>query len=101
VPNYSRDWAEASGRETLLEACGRWLTPVMWAEARAGDVVVMRMARGAVAKHCGVLTGGGRFVHAREGIGVIEQDLGEFLRSVRTARVVGCFRFPEPGAGGA
>lgn len=28
LPPYSADWAEVGGEETLLEAAGRWLTPV-------------------------------------------------------------------------
>ena len=39
-PAYSRDWAEASGRETLLAAAERHLVRVPIGERAAGDVLV-------------------------------------------------------------
>jgi len=33
-PPYTPDWAEAQGRETLLEAAGRWLVPIDAAQYR-------------------------------------------------------------------
>ncbi len=50
-PPYSRDWAEASGRETMLAAAVRHLRPIEAGTARAGDVLVFRLRSGCVAKH--------------------------------------------------
>ena len=73
VPNYSADWSEANGHETLLEAATEFLRPKAVSEAALGDVLVFRMQRGAVAKHLGVVTATGaapKFVHAYSGHGV-------------------------------
>ncbi|MEO1102595.1 MAG: peptidase P60, partial [Pseudomonadota bacterium] len=40
APPYSPDWAEAKGRETLLEAASRHFVPI--AEVRAGALIVFR-----------------------------------------------------------
>ena len=48
APAYSRDWAEASGEETLLEAARRHLVPLASIGPRAGDVVVFRLRPGLV-----------------------------------------------------
>lgn len=55
-PPYSRDWAEASGRETMIEAAGRHLTPVPPDEAEPGDVLIFRLRPGAMAKHAGIVS---------------------------------------------
>jgi NlpC/P60 family putative phage cell wall peptidase len=54
-PPYSRDWAEASATETMLEAARRHLAEIDPREAALGDVVVFRLRRGAMAKHCGIV----------------------------------------------
>jgi NlpC/P60 family putative phage cell wall peptidase len=55
-PPYSRDWAEASARETMIEAAGRHMTPIDPDAAEAGDVLVFRLRPGAMAKHCAILS---------------------------------------------
>lgn len=89
-PAYSRDWAEASGEETLLAAAARHLRPIAIAEARAGDVVVFRLRSGLVAKHTAVLTSPSTFVHAMEGAPAVEVSLGSWWRR----RIAGAFSFP-------
>ncbi len=42
APAYTRDWAEATGRETLLEAARRHLVEITPREAAPGDVLVFR-----------------------------------------------------------
>jgi NlpC/P60 family putative phage cell wall peptidase len=54
-PPYSRDWAEASAIETMLEAARRHLAEIDPREAAPGDVVIFRLRRGAMAKHCGIV----------------------------------------------
>jgi len=56
LPAYTRDWAEGSGRETLLEAARRHLLEVRPCEAQPGDVLVFRWRRGTLAKHCAILS---------------------------------------------
>jgi len=77
VPAYTPDWSEAHGRETLRDALARHLTPVAPADARAGDVVLLRMARHAPAKHCGILgrrDGALTLIHACQNRRVREED---------------------------
>ncbi len=95
LPTYSADWAETGGRETLLEAAGRWLRPVSVADMRAGDVVVFHMSAGAAAKHCAILSmvegAEPRMIHAYWGRAVVESWMGTWWRR----RLVAVFRFPE------
>ncbi|OYW84870.1 MAG: peptidase P60, partial [Hyphomonas sp. 32-62-5] len=63
-PPYTPDWAEALGRETLLEAARRRLDEVVPVAARAGDVLIFRMGMGVPAKHCAILSNDGRIIHA-------------------------------------
>lgn len=55
LPGYSRDWAEATGDETLLEAARRHLVEIAIAGAQPGDVLVFRYRERAAAKHVGFL----------------------------------------------
>lgn len=93
-PAYSWDWAEAAGEELLWAAARRHLLPRAPGAAEVGDVLLFRMAEGAVAKHLGLLSAVGpepRFIHAYAGHGVVESALSAPWRR----RVVGCFAFPE------
>ncbi|WP_269713892.1 NlpC/P60 family protein [Caulobacter sp. NIBR2454] len=95
-PPYRPDWAEIGGGELLVEALGRWMSPVALDKAKAGDVLVFRMAPEAAAKHCAILIadpGGGRegrMVHAYWGRAVVESWLGRWWRS----RLAAAFCFP-------
>ena len=96
-PADSRDWAEAAGRETLLEAARRHLTEIEAQDARAGDVAVFRLRAGAMAKHAGILTGAATMIHAMEGCVAAEVALGRWWRR----RLVAAFRFPSISARGS
>jgi NlpC/P60 family putative phage cell wall peptidase len=72
APAYSRDWAEASGREALLAAAGRHLVPIGPGSWQAGDVLLFRWRGHLPAKHCAIATGEGTMVHAHEGAAVAE-----------------------------
>lgn len=87
---YSRDWAEASGRETLLEAAQVHLVEIAFADARPGDVLVFRFRPHAVAKHAGLLASPATIIHAVEGRVVSEVRFGGWWRR----RVAGAFSFP-------
>ena len=93
VPAYSRDWAEASGRETLLLSARRHFTPIEPAEARPGDLLVFRYRQGSAAKHVGLLTGPATLIHACESGPVCEIVLTPWWRR----RIAAVFAFPDIG----
>ncbi|MGV1013714.1 MAG: NlpC/P60 family protein [Methyloceanibacter sp.] len=103
MPPYTRDWGNATGSETLLEVASRHLIGLTEvSEARPGDVLVFRMRDRGVAKHAGIIVGDYRaqvarsavahkkMVHAQEGLGVVEIELGAWWRR----RAVAAFSFP-------
>ena len=89
-PAYTRDWAEATGEETLLDAAARHLVRIEVANAREGDVVVFRLRPNVVAKHTGILTPDSAYLHAMEGAPACEVPLGHWWRR----RIAGAFTFP-------
>jgi NlpC/P60 family putative phage cell wall peptidase len=98
-PPYSRDWAEASLRETMIEAAGRYFTPIDPDAAEPGDVLIFRLRPGAMAKHCAIVTGppgpasGGtpaKMIHAIEGAPACEVHITPWWRR----RIAAAFRFP-------
>ncbi len=95
VPAYTPDWDELARTEALLSAAARHLVPVAREEARAGDVVVLRMIDGGVAKHLGILAwaeyGRETLIHAYSGHGVVESPLTPSW----SRRIAGVFRFPD------
>jgi NlpC/P60 family putative phage cell wall peptidase len=89
-PAYSRDWAEAAGNETLIDAAVRHLQLIPLADARSGDVVMFRFRPGSPAKHVGILCSANRLVHAMEGAPAVEITLTPWWRR----RMVAAFAFP-------
>ncbi len=87
---YTRDWAEAAGRETMLEAATRHMIPTAINQAAAGDVVIFRLRPGLAAKHAAILTGPATMIHAMQGGPVIEVALSRWWRR----RIAGAFSFP-------
>jgi NlpC/P60 family putative phage cell wall peptidase len=87
APAYSRDWAEATGQETLLQAALAYLDD--GGDGQVGDVLVFRYRSGLPAKHCGIRVHDGRMIHALEGVGVVEVTCGAWWQR----RVAGQFRF--------
>lgn len=113
MPPYTRDWGNATGSETLIAAACRHLVRLEdIGTAGPGDVLVFRMRDEGVAKHAGIIVAlpahqrsataslferggllerdGGRIVHAQEGLGVIETELGRWWRR----RAAAAFSFP-------
>jgi NlpC/P60 family putative phage cell wall peptidase len=94
VPAYTPDWSEPAHTEDLLAAAGRNLLPVAREDARPGDVLVLRMRDGGVAKHVGILAastrGDATLIHAYSGQGVVESP----LTPAWARRIAGVFRFP-------
>ena len=93
VPPYTRDWGETGPVEVMMAGALEWMVQVPLPEAGAGAVVLFRMRSGAIAKHCGILTGEGTMVHARERLGVIEEPYSDSWQR----RAVAAFQFPQEG----
>ena len=96
LPGYSPDWGERGGDEPIIAAARRHMIEIRTTEAHPGDVLVFRIRRGRIAKHTGVMTAPGRFVHAQEGGPVSEVPLSPWWRR----RVAAAFRFPRGDGGG-
>lgn len=91
LPGYTPDWSEASGQEVLRAAALRYLQAApAGADPAPGDVLLFRMRAGAVAKHLGLQSAPGRFIHAYERCGVVETA----LTAPWARRIVARFRFP-------
>jgi NlpC/P60 family putative phage cell wall peptidase len=93
LPAYTRDWAEAEGRETLMQAVRRHLVEVSPTKAQPGDVLIFRWRHNAPAKHCAVLATRITMIHALEGAPVSEVSLSPWWKR----HLAGVFRFPEDG----
>ncbi|MDQ0448840.1 NlpC/P60 family putative phage cell wall peptidase [Methylobacterium aerolatum] len=94
-PPYTATWAEDRGEETLREAARRHLTEIALAESGPGDVWLFRWRPTLPAKHCGILSGPGRMIHAYDGHAVTESWIPDAWRR----RAAYAFRFPEDPAG--
>jgi NlpC/P60 family putative phage cell wall peptidase len=90
-PGYSADWAEASGRETLLEAAQRHLTSVPFEDLARGDVLIFRYRVNNPAKHVAILTDHQRMIHAIQGLPVSEYAYTSWW----SRRLVAAFAFPN------
>ncbi len=93
VPAYTPDWSEPERAERLLEAAARHMVPVSIADASDGDVLILRMFEGSVAKHVGIRAsdrrGAPTLIHAYSGHGVVESPLTLSWQR----RIAGAFRF--------
>lgn len=99
-PAYTPAWGEYGKDELMLEAAQRNLVQVSVAEKGhvlpiaqqrwdVGDVLLFRARIGAVAKHCGIVSGEDMMIHSYSGIGVRETNIG-----VWGSRTAGVFKFP-------
>lgn len=73
MPPYTADWAERSGRETLLNAARDCLTETH--SPHIGDVLLFRMSADAPCKHIAVKSGPRTIIHAYWGRAVVESFL--------------------------
>lgn len=87
---YRPEWAERGGAETLRDAARRRLLEIAPGSAREGDVLLFRIAPGSPAKHCAIVTGQSRVIHAYWGRSVVETWMTEWW----TRRVAYAFAFP-------
>jgi len=94
VPAYTPDWSEPEGKERLWQAAARHLLAKDLAAEDVGDVILFRMAHGAVAKHLGIVSqtgAGGAFIHAYSRHAVVESPLS----APWARRIVARFEFPK------
>lgn len=89
-PAYSRDWAEAGKKETMLAAARRHLIAKSVEDLAIGDVIMFRMKSYSVSKHTGIATTSTSMVHAMEGLPVREIYLNAWWRR----RIAAVFSFP-------
>jgi NlpC/P60 family putative phage cell wall peptidase len=89
LPNYRADWRDARHAAELIAIAERLLVRAD-AELLAGRVVLFQLGRTALPKHCGILVDGARFVHAQEGLGVVEGNLTDSWRK----RIARLYDFP-------
>lgn len=94
IPPYSRDWGETGPRELLAKGARRMMPEIAPCEAEPGALVLFRMKPRAIAKHVGIISDPGSFIHAYERLGVIEEPLS----SVWRRRIAFAFLFPRPSA---
>lgn len=91
VPPYTSDWDEVAREDVLQRAARFHLNERSLAALEAGDVLLFRMRKGAVAKHLGIASRPDHFIHAYSGHGVVENTLSAPWRR----RVAGVFAFPD------
>jgi NlpC/P60 family putative phage cell wall peptidase len=89
LPNYRADWRDNRHADELRAVAGQLLV-VAEDAPKAGQVLLFQLGRTAGARHCGVLVEPERFIHAQEGLGVIEANLTEGWRR----RIAGRYDFP-------
>ena len=89
MPPYRADMRDPAHAGALLAAAERFLLSV-GGELAAGQVLLFRLNGMAEAKHCGILVGPERFIHAQERLGVVEAALTEAWGR----RVSGRYAFP-------
>jgi NlpC/P60 family putative phage cell wall peptidase len=92
MPAYRADMRDPENADALRQAAETFLVN-QTGPLEAGQVVLFRLGGMAEAKHCGILVGPQRFIHAQERLGVVEANLTEAW----ARRVSGRFRFPEAG----
>lgn len=89
LPNYRADWRDMRHADELLALAERLLVRTA-GEPQAGQVLLFHLGRTALPRHCGIAAGHGRFIHAQEGLGVIEANFTEGWRR----RLAGLYEFP-------
>ncbi len=88
---YSRDWAELSRDEPLINAARRHTHLKPLSDMHAGDLLIFRWRDGVAAKHLGIMAENNRFIHAYEGHSVTLSALVPQWRQ----RIAAVFTFPE------
>jgi NlpC/P60 family putative phage cell wall peptidase len=90
LPSYGPDWRDLRHAGELLAIANRLLVPATL-PPQPGQVVLFRLNRLKLPKHCAIMTAPDRFIHAEERLGVVEAALtGQWRR-----RMAGAYAFPE------
>ena len=89
LPPYSNTWAETGGAENLLNLGTKYFHKTK--TSSAGDIVIFRMRRNAIAKHVGILVADAKFIHAYDGNSVVETWMTDFWNKC----LVSSFVFPS------
>lgn len=79
APNYSPSWDEVAKKEVLLNTAKLLFREVD--TPRPGNVLVFRMKRGMVAKHCAIMTAPDRMIHSYNNLGVQECSIVPWWKS--------------------
>lgn len=90
MPAYRADLRDPTNAGALRLAAERLLVAED-GPLGAGQVVLFRLGGMLEAKHCGILVGPERFIHAQERLGVVEANFAEGWRR----RLVRVFAFPS------
>jgi NlpC/P60 family putative phage cell wall peptidase len=88
VPAYRASWRDATHRGELQAAAEALL--VRTEQPGIGQVLLFRLGRSTAPRHCGITVDIDRFIHAQEGLGVVEANLAEGW----TKRIAGRYEFP-------
>ena len=91
MPAYTPFWAETGAGDPLLAMAAAHLLPAGPDPLGPGEILFFRWRDGLPAKHCGIATGPGRFIHAHDGASVAEVALLPAWRR----RIAGRFLFPD------
>ena len=91
IPSYSRDLGETGPHGVLAEAARTCMIEIEPSQAQPGALLLFRMTPRAIAKHVGIISEVGRFIHAYERFGVIEEPLTMAWRR----RIAFAFQFPR------
>lgn len=94
APPYSRDWAEASGEESLAAAARAHLFEIERTAFQGGDLLLFRYRERFPAKHAAIVTACAAdaplMAHAHDGAAVAEVAVAPWWRR----RLAYAFRFP-------
>jgi NlpC/P60 family putative phage cell wall peptidase len=89
LPPYRADWRDLSHAGELQALAAACLLPAKGPLA-AGQIVLFRLGRLPLPKHCGIVVCEARFIHAQERLGVVEASLADNWRR----RIAARFDFP-------
>ena len=92
APNYTPTWGDSGRTEILLNTAKNHLIEVdNTKELLAGQVLVFRMQRGRMAKHCGIVGDTNTMIHAYQGAGRVCEG---YMVPYWASKIVGVFEFP-------
>lgn len=89
-PTYSPAWGESRKDDLLLQAAAKYLTPAPDGVWGVSDVLVFRIRNSASAKHCAIVVGDNKMLHAVSGRAVSVVSINAWAD-----RVAGVFSFPD------